>query len=53
MSKNVQQAQLLTFNARSRVPVGFLDELKNQRNFLDILAKRLHIKQPEDWYQVK
>jgi hypothetical protein len=35
-----------------KVPPGYWDDIKNQRKYFDWLAKQLHIKTPEDWYQV-
>ena len=33
-------------------PVGYWKDLKNQRSFLDDVAKRLNLQTTEDWYTV-
>jgi hypothetical protein len=36
----------------SKVPNGFWDDIKNQRDFLDWAGKQLNYKNKEDWYKV-
>jgi hypothetical protein len=35
-----------------RIPKGYWNNLDNQRNFLEYLSKKLHIREPEAWYRV-
>jgi len=36
----------------NKVPSTFWKNLDNQRKFFDWVAKQLHLKKPDDWYQV-
>jgi hypothetical protein len=36
----------------SQVPVGYWEDMENQRKYFDWLAKRLKITRPDDWYNV-
>jgi hypothetical protein len=35
-----------------QVPIKFWKDMKNQRAYMDTMAKELNIKQPSDWYTV-
>ena len=36
-----------------QVPRGYWNDMKNQRDFFDWLAKQLELRKPEEWYSVK
>ena len=37
----------------SRVPIGFWDDKKNRKRYMDWLAKQLKIKKPSDWKRIR
>jgi len=48
----VKKLLLRKYPKHNRLPVRYWDNVNNQRNFLDFLAKKLEIKQPSDWSRV-
>ncbi len=36
----------------NQVPKNFWGDMKNQRNFMDWLGKRLNVKKLDDWYKI-
>ena len=35
-----------------RIPVGYWEDIKNQRKFMQWAAQKLHIKDVNDWYKI-
>src|SRR5690349_16810563 len=48
----VSNSPLASFNIPKANPPGHFENIANQRQFFDELAKKLNIRDLEDWYQV-
>jgi hypothetical protein len=42
-----------TWKTKDHKSIGYWKDIKNQRSFFDVLAVKLNVKKPEDWYSVR